>query len=253
MAWSGRSGRRGSLAYYLLLLSSSISALGATSLPLTYEKRVQAQEAIERVYHGRRTWPEQNPQPKPSFEQMVPRAVIEAKVTDYLKKSAALDKYWKRPLRPEQLQAEMERMAKWTRDPATLHELFTALDDDPYLIAECLARPILADRLMRNWYAQDEHSCEEAAGRGQESSVSSHEIAVDQPPSAKEDFEAWWSDVEPKLGRDLPEGPEAGGMIFSLPLLSPETSCQEWQTSSLTFPGARTLDTTILLSGREPR
>ncbi len=124
--------------------------------PLTFEDRVKAQEAIERVYYNHRIWPKENHEPKPPFEQMVSRAMLEAKVTDYLKKSAALGEFWQRPIQPEQLQAEMDRMAKGTKDPATLKELFVALNNDPYLIAECLARPILADRLIRNWYSNDE-------------------------------------------------------------------------------------------------
>ncbi len=123
--------------------------------PLTFDDRVRAQEAIERVYYEHRVWPKENPGPKPPFEQMISRAQIEAKVEDYLKKCAALDKFWQRPIQPEQLQAEMDRMAKQTQDPETLKELFAAFDNDPYLIAECLARPVLADRLIHNWYAFD--------------------------------------------------------------------------------------------------
>jgi len=84
---------------------------GTTSGPLTFEDRVNAQEAIERIYYTHRIWPKENPQPKPPFEQMVPKSVIEARVTDYLKKCNALDKFWQRPIQPEQLQAEMDRMA----------------------------------------------------------------------------------------------------------------------------------------------
>ena len=34
--------------------------------------------------------------------------------------------------------------------------LWAALDNDPALIAECLARPALADRLLHSWFEQDE-------------------------------------------------------------------------------------------------
>jgi len=136
--------------------------------PLTFEERVEAQEAIERVYYSHRIWPKENPQPKPPFEQMVTKEQIEAKVTDYLKKSAALDQFWQRPIEGKQLQAEMDRMAKGTKDPQTLNELFTALNNDPYLIAECLARPVLADRLVRNWYANDERFHQEARAKAEE-------------------------------------------------------------------------------------
>jgi hypothetical protein len=136
----------------MAVFSSSVFA----NKPLTFEERVKAQEAIERVYYNHRIWPKENPQPKPPFEKMALKEVIEAKVTDYLKKCSALDKFWQRPIIASQLQAEMDRMAKGTKDPATLNELFKALNDDPYLIAECLARPVLADRLIHNWYANDE-------------------------------------------------------------------------------------------------
>ena len=37
-----------------------------------------------------------------------------------------------------------------------LRELFEALGNDPLVIAECLARPALAERLLTSWYAHDE-------------------------------------------------------------------------------------------------
>src|SRR5262249_42050621 len=81
---------------------------------------------------------------------------IEEKVAEYLRKSQALEDYWQRPITSEQLQAELDRMAKNTRQPEILHELFEALGNDPSVIAECLARPALAERLLTNWYANDQ-------------------------------------------------------------------------------------------------
>ena len=77
-------------------------------------------------------------------------------VEDYLRNSQALEDYWQRPITAEQLQAEMERMAKQSKRPEVLRELFEALGNDPFVIAECLARPALAERLLKNWYAYDE-------------------------------------------------------------------------------------------------
>src|SRR5438128_5131591 len=84
------------------------------------------------------------------------QAQLEKKVADYLRKSQALEDYWERPITAEQLQAEMDRMAKHTKQPEVLRELFAALGNDPFVIAECLARPVLADRLLINWYAYDQ-------------------------------------------------------------------------------------------------
>jgi len=39
-------------------------------------------------------------------------------------------------------------MARHTRQPEVLQELFEALGNDPFVIAECLARPLLAERLL---------------------------------------------------------------------------------------------------------
>jgi hypothetical protein len=78
----------------------------------------------------------------------MPRSQLEKKVADYLRKSQALEDYWQRPITAEQLQAEMDRMAADTKQPEVLRELFEALGSDPFVIAECLARPIAAERLV---------------------------------------------------------------------------------------------------------
>jgi hypothetical protein len=47
-------------------------------------------------------------------------------------------------------------MARESRDSRTLRELYDALGNDPTLIAETLVRPRLVDRLVQNWYANDD-------------------------------------------------------------------------------------------------
>ena len=104
---------------------------------LTFEDRVRAQAAIERVYYSH-----QIGTTKP-FEQAVPRAVLESKVRKYLDQTAALALYWKTAVTDEMLQRELERMAHGTRMPERLIELYAALGNDPFLIKECLARATL--------------------------------------------------------------------------------------------------------------
>src|SRR5205814_7424302 len=72
---------------------------------------------------------------------------LEKKVEDYLLNSEAVEDYYKEPLSAEQLQGEMNRMAQHTRQPEALRELFEALSNDPFVIAECLARPVLSERM----------------------------------------------------------------------------------------------------------
>ena len=113
---------------------------------LTFAERVTYQRAIEEVYWRHRIWPKENLNPKPSLDAVMSEAVLESKVHDYLHNSQALEDNWQKPITAEQLQAEMERMARDTKQPEVLRELFEALGNDPFVIAECLARPTLVER-----------------------------------------------------------------------------------------------------------
>src|SRR5437773_5097038 len=141
-------------AFYLLLLVSLFAipfAMGQwqarAQRTLTFAERVAYQRAIEDVYWRHRIWPKQRPDPKPSLDAVMSQAQVEKKVADYLRKSQALEDYWQQSVTAEQLQAEMDRMTQHTKQPNVLHELFAALGNDPFVIAECLARPILSERL----------------------------------------------------------------------------------------------------------
>jgi N-acetylneuraminic acid mutarotase len=123
---------------------------------LNFADRVAYQRAIEEVYWRHRIWPKENAGPKPPLDEVMSQAEIEKKVEDYLRNSQALEDYWQRPITPDQLQAEMERMASHTKQPGVLREIFAALGNDPFVIAECLARPVLAERLVRELYAHDQ-------------------------------------------------------------------------------------------------
>ena len=140
---------------------------------LTFAQRVTYQRAIEDVYWRHRIWPKERPDPKPSLDAVMSQAQLEKKVADYLRKSQALEDYWQRPITAEQLQAEMDRMAKNTKQSDVLRELFDALGNDPFVIAECLARPGLSDRLLNSWYAYDERIHGELKRRAQ-ANLASH-------------------------------------------------------------------------------
>ena len=94
---------------------------------LTFEERVSYQRAIEEVYWRHRIWPRdrgERSEPKPSLDAVMSHAQLEKKVEHYLRNSQALEDYWQRPITSEQLQAELDRMAKHTRQPEVLRELF---------------------------------------------------------------------------------------------------------------------------------
>ncbi len=138
------------------LHSGSVFKSPRQARTLTFADRVAYQRAIEEVYWRHRDWPGADGSAKPSLDQLMPHVQIEKKVEDYLRNSRALEDYWQESITPKQLQAEMERMASHTKRPEILRELFAALGSDPYVVAECLARPALADRLARSFYAHDE-------------------------------------------------------------------------------------------------
>ena len=123
---------------------------------MIFADRVAYQRAIEKVYWRHRIWPKEHADPKPSLDKVMTQAQLEKKVEDYLRNSQALEDYWQRPITADQLQAEMDRIASNTKQSGVLREIFAALDDDPLMIAECLARSVFAERLLSELYAQDQ-------------------------------------------------------------------------------------------------
>ena len=133
------------------LLGGAAVAQAAPSSAVNLDERVRCQEALERVY-----WTHRSKGQGRSFEQAVPRTVLRRNAEDAVLKTEALRRFWQVTITPERLQAELDRMASRSQAPARLRELFAALDNDPMKAAECLARPLLADRLIRASYAHDE-------------------------------------------------------------------------------------------------
>src|SRR6516165_7771632 len=122
---------------------------------LTFADRVAYQRSIEDVYWRHRIWPEGRADPKPPLDAVMSQAQLERTVADYLRKSQAVEDYSHQPITADQLQTEMDRMAEHTKQPEVLRELFEVLGNDPFVIAECLARPVLTERLVADLSYQD--------------------------------------------------------------------------------------------------
>jgi len=155
--------------YLLLALAGTLVALfrlearvNVSHRALTFAERVAYQRTIEDVSWRHRIWPEERADPKPSLDAVMSQAQLEKKVEDYLLSTQTLQDYWQRPITAEDLQAEMDRMAENTKQPEVLRELFGALGNDPFLIAECLARPVLSERLITS-FAQEQRKGRSAA------------------------------------------------------------------------------------------
>lgn len=191
-------------AIWTVVLASLAVALAephaAAARDLTFEERVRAQVAIERVFWNHRIWPAENPAPKPALRAVMPESSIRANVVDYLRKSNALEQLWRRPITGAQLQAEMERMARGSQDREMLAELFDALGNDPFVIAETLARQTLAERLLRNRHAADDRF------QGAPRQPADQEVAAPDMKTAERanaDFGAWWEEVKPRFDDKL--------------------------------------------------
>jgi len=147
--------RAATAVFLLSLVLTSVDAAPAARR-LSLDERLAAAEAIERVYWSHRTWPAQNTEPKPGFEEIVSRDALRTRNEDSLRLSNAVEQHWNRPITQAQIQAELDRMVASSKQPSVLREIFEALGNDPHLVAECLVRPILAERTTRSFYARDE-------------------------------------------------------------------------------------------------
>jgi hypothetical protein len=180
-------------SYLLLLVTGTVMAFFGPQAPtkvshpaaagLSFAERVAYQRAIEDVYWQHRIWPKENPGPKPSLDELMSQQQIQQKVDEYLRDSQLLADQWQRPITPEQLQAEMERMASHTRQPEVLRELFAALGNDPFIVAECLARPILSARLVSELHTGSNPPARTNSLGSQEARTETSSVTTDQPAS----------------------------------------------------------------------
>ena len=125
---------------------------------LSFAERVSYQRAIEEVYWRHRIWPKERPDPKPSFDPGMSQTQLENKVADYLRDSQALEEYCQTRVTAEQLQAEMDRMAReveshrregsdepaWESSAVHLRQPHvTARTEDAISVAVCAAAELL--------------------------------------------------------------------------------------------------------------
>lgn len=179
-----------------VLLLIPLSARDARARDLSFQERVAAQEAIERVYYRHQT------DASMPFEEAVPRAVLERKVETYLKETEALRVYWGTDIGSDALRREMGRIAAHTRFPERLREISRALGNDGFLLEECLARAVLVDRMARSFYAGDTH-------------VGASESPISSIP--KKSWDSWWAEVAPVLSAlDVEPAACAGAAVPSI-------------------------------------
>jgi N-acetylneuraminic acid mutarotase len=206
-AWRGIS--------FLLLVIGGVAAvpraLAATEGPdprpsrrLSIEERVDAQLRLEAVRQVRRIWPADNPQPRPSFDRVASEEAIRARVLADLDRSDELERLRGAPFSEEELDAELVRMRRNSRDPAGLDDLMAALRGDRLLLQECLARPAIVGR---NGFRPGELGMLESAVASVEPD-SSRRVGPDPSPDLSGCGE--WSPMTP-----LPEARDAHTAVWT--------------------------------------
>ena len=174
---------------------------------LSFEERVRAQAAIERVRYSHQVGASR------PFEVAVPREALEREVRTYLLQSAILESFWKTPVTAEMLHREIDRIASQTRLPSRLTELYAALDGDPVLILECLARPILVDRLTHDFFADEERIHSDARAAAEK--IHEHLLDGTLDPGVDRPERIVWrlEDLEPEERSSFPEAPGEIGPV----------------------------------------
>ncbi len=181
--------------------NSAFAAQANPPAALGLKDRVRCQEAIERVY-----WNHRSSGRELSFAQALPQAVLRQRAEDAVVKTAALRLFWQVTVSPQQVQAELDRMAAHSQSPARLRELFAALGNDPAQAAECLARPALVDRLIRTEYAHDPRL------HGAAKSAAARELAEMGSPAAGQPASGVRNEFEWRRGHDRLRDPGRLGM-----------------------------------------
>lgn len=191
-AWAGLA--------FALCADASVLPPGPDGPPWEEGKRLSMSERVEAVYAKLRmgTDPRSSRKTRPDL-----RAAAEKRSEDALLKSAACEQLYGIPITPQALQRELDRMGRETLSPDVLRSLFEAVDNNPATAAEVIARPLLADRLLRSAYANDKRLHEEAWHK------------------AERVLE------EVKAGRPWPEGVGVRHGIIVRPLSSKEEALQE--------------------------
>ncbi len=128
-----------------------LSCLLAASAPaLTLEERAAALRPLESARARLRA----GAVPQAARAAALPeRERLLAAAAETLRKETALRTEFGVEITPALIQAELDRMVRDSRDPQTLRVLLASLGNDPVLAAELLARPLLADRLLRSAHA----------------------------------------------------------------------------------------------------
>jgi hypothetical protein len=130
------------VAGLMALVAVTLFAGPANAVTEDIREVIACRVAIEEVLWNHRIWPAENDGPKPAFDRTASAVALGPRVEDALRQSNALAALYGQPVTGEMLQAELDRMAKESRQPEVARDIFAALGDDPAQ---------LAPRILSDW------------------------------------------------------------------------------------------------------
>ncbi len=136
------------LVFILLLVC--LTGFSVFAGEICFEDRVFYQQKIEKVYFDNRN------NNSADFDKLISREVLERKVKKYLAQDKVLRDMGE-PVTRTALQAELKRICNSSKSPVMLKKLFSALNNDSFLVQEIIVRPILADRMSRKYFGRNKN------------------------------------------------------------------------------------------------
>lgn len=130
-------------AIVLLAVASSL----ASARTISTEERVAARRAVDDLYRAHQI----GAGPLPSLDART--AIAAGTIDRSLRMTAALSIAFATAVGPDALERELERMARRSRMPDRLAEIYAVLGDDAALLRETVVRPVVVERLLRTAFA----------------------------------------------------------------------------------------------------
>lgn len=140
------------LVLFVLLPLAAVAESGA---PLSFGERLATERAIQDFYQRGRINASAEYTERTQTSGAIPDDAIRDRVAGMLVDNVLLARLTGKGVTRDDLQREMNRMARDTRAPERLRSLFAALANDPVLIAECIARPVIVRQRLRALYTGD--------------------------------------------------------------------------------------------------
>lgn len=224
------------MAFVAIVYSSFAAASESHNVGgLSRFERAKCMGDVEEVFYDARLWPRKNSTAKPLFSAIVSDATLLERADDVLRMGDAMTKMAGQSLSVADFQQELDRIVAESQDRVLLDKIFSILDYNAYLIAECLIRPqITATRLSNIYRESGDNSKDELLQDMSARTVIS---------SGLKDFHQWWESARPSY---FPVTPVLGGRPLVLrthglasPQSSKTTQSTAWQWTNEAPPVGR--------------